>query len=161
MGPLSLPIALLLSLCMLVLLLTPTASALGATRVGSDGGHESASVMMQCEDGKVTDEDGRIGNGSRGADRAPAQDDFARGILADGSTPDAPTMPGEAARMHPQGDAVVQDGAQPQDGISSATEQAAMEAGRSGILGWIIGILVLLAVVLVVLALVPKKNRSR
>ena len=165
MGHLSLPFALLLSLCMLVLLLTPTASALEAPRGNSDG-HPTESVMMQSEDGRVTDEDGRIGNSSRGADRAPAQDDFAHGILPD--DPGTPTMPENADGSNgSKGGIVVQDGATPaRDGSNEILDpgnmnDTTMAEDSSGPIGWIIAILVVLSLALVILALLPKRNKSR
>ncbi|MBE6620476.1 MAG: hypothetical protein E7625_03825 [Ruminococcaceae bacterium] len=165
MGHLSFPFALLLSLCMLVLLLTPTASALEAAR-GNSNGHPTESVMMQSEDGRVTDEDGRIGNSSRGADRAPAQDDFAHGILPD--EPGTPTMPEDADGSNgSEGGIVVQDGATPaRDGANEILDPGTMNgsaenAETSGPIGWIVAILVVLAVALVILALLPKRNKSR
>ena len=165
MGHLSFPLALLLSLCMLVLLLTPTASALEAPR-GDSSGHPTLSVMMQGEDGRVTDKDGQIGNGTQGADRAPAQDEFARGILPD--APGTPTMPeGADGDNASDGGIVVRDGATPaRDGVNETPDPGIMDGtaadpGTSGPIGWIVAILVVLALALVILALLPKRNRSR
>ena len=142
MGRLPLPMALLLSLCMLLLLLTPTASALSRVEGGEESGCVSA--MMQHEDGRVTDEDGRIGNSSRGADRVPTRDEFARGILPDSSS--TPTVPSES----------------PDNGDGNMTpSEASRDVDAYGLPGWIIGILVVLSVALVVLALLPKRGKSR
>ena len=145
MGRLPLPMALLVSLCMLLLLLTPTASAL--SRVEGSEASGCATATMQDENGRVTDEDGWIGNGTRGADRAPTRDEFARGILPDASG--TPTVPDETPDH--EGGAVAYDGA----------GDATTDADASGLLGWIIGILVVLSVALVVLALLPKRGKSR
>lgn len=154
MGRLSFPVALLVSLCMLLLLLTPTASALSRIEDGEESG--CATAMMQHEDGRVTDEDGRIGNGTRGADRAPTRDEFARGIVPDASG--TPTVP-DAVPDH-EGGAVVRDGVS-DDIMPSASGDTTTDADASGLLGWIIGILVVLSVALVVLALLPKRGKSR
>lgn len=93
---------------MLLLLLTPTASALSRIEDGEESG--CATAMMQHEDGRVTDEDGRIGNGTRGADRAPSSHrrHHARPTSGDTAEADVVTLGGG---MLPE-----RDGAQPRDG---------------------------------------------
>ena len=97
-------------------------------------GDLAVALMTNDEDGRVTDDDGLIGNGRRGADRA--DESHERDVMPR-QTPNG--LPREAM---PKG-----------NGTTSGENS-------QGILPWIVGSLVVLAVVLVILALIPKKNRS-
>jgi hypothetical protein len=150
-GHAAIPLLLLLVLCVLFMALTPVASALSNAAESNDG-YLAVSAMHSSEDGKVTDDDGRIGNGHSGADHAEPNDPFQNGITggaergADDITHGAEDMArdiGDAA----QGEASMEDG-------------TADDGNSSGILPWIIASIVVVAVVLVILALIPNKNRS-
>ena len=125
--------ALLLTLCMMLLTtLSPLYATAGSREV--QDGDLAVALMTDGEDGRGTDDDGVIGNGRRGADRA----DESR--MRDATPHPMPrALPREAM---PEGDS------------------AANGENSQGILPWIVGSLVALAVVLVILALIPKKNRS-
>ena len=130
------PAILLAMIWMLCLLLWTTLTPLTATHdalnaLDMDEKYLAVAMIQGGEDGRVTDEDGRIGKGQDGADRPATDDSIIRDALP--HIPDTPdSEPGS-----PTG-----------------------EGPAPGILPWIIGSLVVLAVVLVVLALLPKKNRS-
>lgn len=103
----------------------------------------------------------RAGNAARNA-----ADD-----VQDALTPDGEPATGEQNTPIPHGDAPDADNpnsAMPspnaQDGTLSQSDPNAMtesENGSGGVIGWVIAILVVLAIALVVLAVLPKKNRSR
>ena len=86
-------------------------------------------------------------------------------------TPDGAPSTGEQNTPVPHADAPNADtpnnatpNAGAQDGTLSQTNPDVMNEGENsagGVLGWIIAILVVLAIALVVLAVLPKKNRSR
>jgi hypothetical protein len=78
-GHAAIPLLLLLVLCVLFMVLTPVASALSNASESNDG-YLAVSAMHSSEDGKVTDDDGRIGNGHSGADHAEPNDPFQNGI---------------------------------------------------------------------------------
>lgn len=136
-GTLTLMLALVLVLClMLFTTLAPIAAAQGADKWQDD--LLPVSAMMDGENGRVTDEDGKIGNSQRGADRSTDPDPHARDMTPR-HTPDA--------QADMEGQATVNEGA--------------VENGGMGALPWIIASLVVLAVVLVALALLPRRGRSR
>jgi hypothetical protein len=144
-GHAAIPLLLLLVLCVLFMALTPVASALSNASESNDG-YLAVSAMHSSEDGKVTDDDGRIGNGHSGADHAEPNDPFQNGIT-DGAVRGAEDMVRDA------GDAV-------QHGEASMENGTADDGNSSGILPWIIASVVTVAVVLVILALIPNKNKS-
>jgi hypothetical protein len=126
----------------LLLFTTLTPLAIAGTAKGDlelEGEFLAVAMMQGGEDGRVTDDDGRIGNSPDGADR-PAEDDS---LIRDAAPQQTP---GE--RNGEQGGGPMENG-------------NASDGNSLGVLPWIIGSLVVLAVVLVVLALLPKKNRSR
>lgn len=133
--------ALILALCLLLLTMLTPIAAYGDDTDVSDGGHLAVSMMQSGEDGRVTDQDGLIGNGQDGADHAEPDDMFEKG-MGDRTAPEARDAAPEAGDMMPGGNGTASDG------------------NSLGILPWIITALVVLAVVLVVLALIPKKNKS-
>lgn len=165
-GPLPAPLLLLLALVMLFITLSPTASAFGST--GEDKGAALAVwAMCEGENGKVTDDDGIIGNSRRGADRSPMDDRFENGI--DGALPgrdggsgmehahDGPldTAPRSSERARGVG------GTEAGDGGMVGEDGTAVDGNSSGILPWIIAAIVTVSIVLVVLALIPRRNKSR
>ena len=172
-GRLSAPILLLVALCMLFILLTPVASALGSAKESNDA-YLAVSVMCNAEDGKVTDNDGIIGNSQSGADHAEAPDRFANGIQ-DGALPDSPLLPDEAGNgmgsgnadglgdnmPSPGNGARGMDGAGADNGNMIGESGTADDGNSSGILPWIIAAIVAVSIVLVILALIPRKNKSR
>ena len=135
-GRAALLLAMILALSLwLLTTLTPLSSADNGTEMEDE--FLAVALMQGGEDGRVTDDDGWIGNGESGADRPAEDDPLLRGAMPDHS-PDAQ-----------RGDTV------------SPVENGREGDGNSlGILPWIIASLVVLAVVLVILALLPKKNRS-
>ena len=155
-GRLPAPLLLILALCMLFIMLTPVASALSNTRE-SDDTTLAVSVMCGGENGKVTDDDGIIGNGRRGVDRAPLQDEFANGIQ-DSTMPSPRVWPDSADGAQGMGGSRARSG----NGTNVIEENGTADDGNSsGILPWIIAAIVAVSVVLVVLALIPRKNKSR
>ncbi len=155
-GRLPAPLLLILALCLLFIMLTPVASALSNTQE-SDDATMAVAAMCDGENGKITDDDGIIGNGRRGADRMQPRDEFANGIQ-DGNMPsprvrsdsadDTKGMGGNRARSGNGADMIERNG-------------TADDGNSSGILPWIIAAIVAVSVVLVVLALIPRKNKSR
>jgi hypothetical protein len=134
-GQLAYLLALMLALCMMLFTMAPLYTAPSGTEL-----EESLAVTMMVdgEDGRVTDDDGRIGNSPDGADR-PAEDDSLIRDAMPQHTPDE--------RGGEQGGGPMENG-------------NAGDGNSLGVLPWIIGSLVALAVVLVILALVPKKNKT-
>ena len=220
--------------------LAPVAApaAVSVADVGEQHGHRPMRAwhVLRWQDGRVSDGDGWIGNGSWGADRAPHRHpmnaprrmpDRARsrqsmmpdvvdgaqvcsqtgiGVLPDATQPGGnqmnennnmeragsaigraaddvrdgvrraadELMPDKSKDVAP-GDAVqdgtvdpghASDGDVTDRGEAPSTTQApaegdeTAEASMGGVLPWVITVLVVLAVVLVILALVPKKKRS-
>ena len=110
------------------------------------------------EDGKVTDGDGIIGNSLHGADAAHHRHagSTVRGMknAADRMVNDAK---GAAKRA---GESVKRAADDAMNEQSTGNTNA--NAGRSGsIIGWIVAVLIILAIALIVLAMLPKKNRNR
>ena len=137
-GTMTLMLALVLVLCLVLFAtLAPIAAAQGADEWQDD--LLPVSVMMDGESGRVTDDDGVIGNGRTGADHAAESAPHARD-MAPRHTPEAKAGMERGAAMDEAGTAV---------------------GGSMGALPWIIASLVILAVVLVGLALLPRRGRSR
>ena len=188
-------------LCLLLLALTPAACA--ARVHGAPKAMHRMRWMPRVENGIVTDGDGIIGNGARGADHArharrprPAHmmtgsdvppdptlpelpqnggtgspsDNGVNGNMNDlpdgmGATPDHAGDPidGQALNDGDRGNTandtdgnLANDTASGGEGGADVTDGAA----ANGVLPWIIGIIVLLAVVLIVLSLMPKRKRN-
>ncbi len=174
-----------LTVCALLLMLAPGIGATSARETtdmihGQMSGREAGRVESDLNRGIVTDDDGFIGNGTHGADAPqrggmfPAPD----GAMPDGATPrstvpDA-TTPDDIA---PHGaDGTARDGGvagnnAPMDGATAGDNTAGgntagdstdtATGNASGVLGWIIAIIVIVAIALVVLALIPKRDPSR
>ena len=138
-GTWTLMLALVLVLCLVLFAtLAPIAAAQSADEWQDDLLPVSA-MMMDGESGRVTDEDGVIGNGRSGADHATDPKSHARD-----------RMPRQA-----------QDAASGTEGAAPMADGGTNSGGAMGALPWIIASLVVLAVVLVGLALLPKRGRSR
>lgn len=128
-------LALMLVLClMLFTTLAPLCSAESGTEL--EGKYLAVAMMQDREDGRVTDDDGLIGNSRDGADRA--DEPFARDMMPRHATEGGT----EATTPAPR------------------TSEAPSDGASTSVLPWIIASLVVLAVVLVALALIPKKKRS-
>lgn len=222
-------LTLLIMLSVLFLTLCPSVAAIptrdGARHVDRTTAARHVRVGIRMENGVVTDDDGIIGNGTRGADRAPSSHrrhhtrptsgntaetavvtspdgmlperdgtqprdgalGRAIGDLTDGmqGDPSAPmrgrTLPDEGTdngianddiadgnTEGDNGDDMVEDGTiedgHADNGVvdDNGADEGVTEDGNSSarsILPWVIGILVVLAAVLVVLALMPRRRR--
>lgn len=175
-------------LCLLLLALTPAASA--ARMSGARQTARRMRWMPRVENGIVTDSDGIIGNSATGADHArhvrrprPAHMMTGADIPADPMLPELPEngmnggmgdlpngtdmMPGtddgtsndmlpDASQGNPTAD---QNGNLAND-TGNGADNAMDDTTAGGILPWVIGIIVLLAVVLIVLSLMPKRKRN-
>lgn len=178
-------------LCLLLLALTPAASA--ARMNGAQKVMRRMRWMPRVENGIVTDGDGIIGNSARGADHArharrprPAHMMTGSDIPPDPILPDLPengvngnmndlpdgmgSMPdhagdpidGHALNDGDRGNTANDTGGnlandtQNGDAASDVTDDATANV----VLPWIIGIIVLLSVVLIALALMPKRKRN-
>lgn len=164
-----------LTVCALLLMLAPGIGAAPARTMtefthGQMGSREAQRVQNDMNRGIVTDDDGFIGNGTHGAD-AP------QGSAA---LPN-PAQDGRNSRMNGQSTADGNNGTARNGGVAGSAENGAPLDGNtgngypnnsdgnltantgnsSGVLGWIIAIIVLVAIALVVLALVPKRDPSR
>lgn len=146
--------AVLLLLCMLALLLTPTASAARLSAAGETSTRERTRVRLDASRGMVTDIDGIIGNGLRGADRdsaLPSEQDTA------GVTDNAPfsSQSGDPAG---EGQLTMPESENPSDMQRSGADGSDGAGGNA--VGWIIAVIIVLATVLVVLALLPRRDRD-
>ncbi len=145
-------------------------------------------VTIEIEDGKITDHDGIIGNSLHGADakvraslrrhmrhhhRHMKQDADSDGTIShrmidnlhntrDRSIKKAENVVGDAdGVLHDvehgadQAEKSARDAVDRQDGADSENSNS------TAVLGWVIAMLVVLAIALVVLAILPKKNRER
>ena len=187
-------------LCLLLLALTPAASA--ARTSGAQKVMRRMRWMPRVENGIVTDGDGIIGNSARGADHArhvrrphPAHMMTGADIPPDPILPDLPENGGTGGLPEngvngnmndlPDGMGATPDHAgDPIDGHAlndgdrgntandtdgnlandaqngGTASDVTDDATANGVLPWIIGIIVLLAVVLIVLSLMPKRKRN-
>jgi hypothetical protein len=190
-------IALVLVLLMLTFIISPAAAAQSGTQ-GTARRHDVrrpvAGLVIRRENGIVTDDDGIIGNGRRGADRAPlprrahrarrTMDTMTATQVEDGILPDRSTAPHRSDEstdrrgrdlMPPAEDGQIED-KNTTDGHVDApstadqgTEQPPMtdvtgkESGSPArsLLPWVIVSVGILAVLLIALALMPKKGRGR
>jgi hypothetical protein len=194
----------IISLCILLtsIVLPLSASALAAADARQHHPHLHKPLAFEAEDGKVTDNDGIIGNSLHGADAgarahdagnklrdgiqraadgaADAAGDVANGVkgaaddIMDGIR-GAADRAGDAMRgaedgVRSQGES---DGGNVTDQSNRGTTQhddrlnqndgAMTQDGDNGsnVIGWVIAVLIILAIALVVLALLPKKQRDR
>ncbi len=182
--------ATLLMLCMLFLALAPTALAADVRGSARNMGNSHAPMRtgLRIEDGIVTDRDGIIGNGTHGADRAPHRHHTHRShptmskcataatVLFSDTPPshtskatvtgnDTDNGSGSENGMIDDNNArngiVEQNGDIADDDRDRARSAAEDENATARlILPWIIAIIAILAAVLVILALTPKKRRS-
>lgn len=107
-------LTLLVMLSVLFLMLCPSVSAMyprdGARHVDRTNAARHIRVGIRMEDGMVTDDDGIIGNGTRGADRAPSSHRRHHARPTSGNTAEADVVT-LGGGMLPE-----RDGAQPRDG---------------------------------------------
>ena len=144
--------AILLLLCMLVLLMTPTTSAVSQMPAsGNSSSREENRIRSDINRGMVTDIDGIIGNGQRGADRASEySSDREPAVLPE----DNSGVPGSAdSNIIPRTETGPSANSRTVDGETDM-------AGSNSAIGWIIAIIIVLAAALVVLALLPKRDRE-
>ncbi len=172
------------------LILPASASALTAAREDHNHPRLHKPLAFEMEDGKVTDSDGIIGNSLHGADAAhrhastPMQGmKDAAGRMAQG----AKNTVGEAARGAKNAADTVVDGVENAadrmiGGAENGNARADSATGRASesnagnqsgsmtnqdngnvgsVIGWIVTVLIVLGIVLIVLTMLPKKNRNR
>ncbi len=141
-GRIPFPVVLLLLIAVLTLTLAPSVAALRSRAEQAEP--VMCGKMCDGENGQVSDGDGHIGNNDHGADHTPDSAGKLREKLDD-------MLPGDGAMM-PRGEGG--------DLSGPMGDGTADEGSSSGILPWIIGALVVLAVLLVVLALIPRRGKS-
>lgn len=166
---------------------SPVSRAVALNAAATDAPtHQTERTTMRWQDGKVTDGDGFIGNGSWGADRAPARRMHAMRRMArsirdmhigqTGARSNTATLTVSAMMPDTVQDGTVDPG-HARDGDVNGDANRSMTApsepqtaqrdgvneqdSMGGALPWVITALAAVAVVLVILAFVPKKSRSR
>lgn len=173
--------ALLTGFLILTLLAGALALPVSASVRAAQHHHGYQALAFDVENGRITDHDGRIGNSLRGADAAHhrrhphhrgmpalprAVRDVKEGVrrVADDVTQGARDAAENAGRAvgdlaREAEDQMTRDGTD--ETTQDTTGDSAVQNGGRGVIGWVIAILVILAIALVVLALLPKKSHER
>lgn len=175
-----------LTILLYSLILPASASAFSAVRTAPHHPHFHKAIAFEAENGKVTDSDGIIGNSLHGADADPrlhrhhhaahSMHDMKNGV--ERMARDAADMADKAAKGAKDAADSVMDSAKnaadrAKDGVKDAADHATdgtlpgqTNAGNSeskdgSVIGWVIAALIALAIVLIVLIMLPKKNKNR